>query len=234
MNEVERENLEAALGHRFRQTERLERALTHSSHHMEVAGSGPDNERMEFLGDCVLGLVVSEHLMRTCPEWDSGMLSQARARLVSANSIQSAAQALNLGSYLRLGPAEEKTGGREKRNLLADAYEAVVAAIYLDGGLEAAADFVRRSLLEGAAAGGTLGGPDPKSALQEWLQGRGLRPAEYLVARETGPDHQKTFLIEVWIQGRRVAAAEASSKKEAEQAAALLALAELHQEKERS
>jgi ribonuclease-3 len=234
MNEVERENLEAALGHHFHKAERLEHALTHSSHHMEVAGSGPDNERLEFLGDCILGLVVSEHLMRTCPEWDAGMLSQARARLVSANSIQSAAQALNLGSYLRLGPAEEKTGGREKRNLLADAYEAVVAAVYLDAGLEAAADFIGRSLLEGAAARGTLGGPDPKSALQEWLQGRGLGPAEYRVARETGPDHQKTFLVEVWSQGLRLAAAEASSKKEAEQTAARLALAELQHEKERS
>lgn len=224
MTYEEREELEAALGHRFERPERLERALTHRSHRQNAAGI--DNERLEFLGDRVLGLIASEHLCRAFPEWDSGKLSKGLARIVSASSIHIAARGLKLGRHLRLGPGEEKTGGREKKRLLADAYEAVVGAIYLDAGLGAAAAFLQRTLLEPAMHGQVdgLGRSDYKSALQEWLQQRSLGVVEYRVRNESGPEHQKTFEVEVWHAGRMLSASEGRSKKEAEQSAAMLAL----------
>src|SRR5580658_2931550 len=169
MTAGELNELETVLGHHFELPERLERALTHRSHRQNSAGI--DNERLEFLGDRVLGLVASEHLFGSSPLWDAGQLSKGLARIVSASSIHAAAQRLNLGSYLRLGPGEEKTGGREKRRLLADAYEAIVGAIYLDGGLAAASAFLRHTLIDSALAGTleALESSDHKSALQEWL-----------------------------------------------------------------
>ena len=128
-----------------------ERALTHRSHRQN--SESVDNERLEFLGDRVLGLVVSEHLFQFFPDWDAGKLSKGLAQLVSTSSIYAAAQRLDLGAHLRLGPGEEKTGGREKKRLLADAYEAIVGAIYLDAGLPAAAAFLRRTLIEPALLG---------------------------------------------------------------------------------
>jgi ribonuclease-3 len=224
MTEEERAELEAILAHRFEHLERLERALTHRSHRQD--SGGPDNERFEFLGDRVLGLVASERLVDLFPQWDAGKLSKGLARLVSASSIHAAACRLQLGPYLRLGPGEEKTGGREKKRLLADAYEAIVGAIYLDAGLAAATAFLRRSLLDPALEGEveSLERLDHKSALQEWLQERGLGIAEYRLHKSSGPEHQKTFEVEVWHKGRRLAASEGRSKKEAEQAAARLAL----------
>jgi len=224
MTEEERQELESALGHHFEHSERLDRALTHRSHRQ--SSSDIDNERLEFLGDRVLGLVASERLSHTFPEWDSGQLSKGLARLVSASSIHAAAKRLRLGSHLRLGPGEEKTGGREKKRLLADAYEAIVGAVYLDAGLAAAASFLERTLLAPALAGHVEGleRPDHKSALQEWLQQRGRGPAEYRLHNETGPDHQKTFEVEVWLGQRLLAGSAGRSKKEAEQAAARLAL----------
>src|ERR1700729_1260189 len=189
MTAQEREELEAILGHHFKNLEELERALIHRSHRQH--SNDTDNERLEFLGDRVLGLVASEKLCRTFPDWDSGKLSKGLARLVSASSIHSAARQLKLGSHLRLGPGEEKTGGRDKKRLLADAYEAILGAIYLDAGLEAAAAFLRRTLLDPAfadsAEGRGLGNTDYKSALQEWFQRQGTSPAEYRVGGESGP-----------------------------------------------
>lgn len=224
MTEEERGELEAVLGHRFDHPDRLERALTHRSHRQ--GPDGIDNERLEFLGDRVLGLVASEQLFESFPNWDSGSLSKGLAKLVSATSIHAAAHRLRLGRYLRLGPGEEKTGGREKSRLLADAYEAIVGAIYLDSGLPAAAAFLRRSLLVPALEAGVEGleRPDHKSALQEWLQRRGLGAVEYRIKGEFGPQHQKTFEVEVWHAGRRLSSSEGRSKKEAEQSAARLAL----------
>lgn len=219
-----RSEIEAVLGHCFARAEWLERALTHRSH--RPSADGLDNERLEFLGDRVLGLVASEHLCQTFPDWDAGKLSKALARIASAASLRAAADRLKLGSYLRLGTGEEKTGGREKKRLLADAFEAVAGAIYLDGGLPAAAAFLRRALLDPALAGETdgLGRADHKSALQEWLQQRGLSAVEYRVRRESGPDHLKIFEVEVWHTGHLLSESEGRSKKEAEQAAARLAL----------
>lgn len=227
MIQSERDELEERLGYHFASEERLERALTHRSRR-GVSGD-IDNERLEFLGDRVLGLVASERLFRAFPDWDSGKLSKGLARIVSEPSIHEAACALNLGAYLLIGPGEEKTGGREKKRLLADAYEAVVGAIYMDAGLGAASDFLDRTLLQSALANqlDSLDRGDYKSALQEFLQQRSLAVAEYRLRRESGPEHQKTFEVELWHAGRLVASASGHSKKEAEQSAAMQALAEL-------
>jgi ribonuclease-3 len=224
-------DLEAVLGYAFRDPRKLLQALTHSSRIAErTAEDAPgDNEKLEFLGDAVLELVVSEELVRTFPDWSEGHLSKSRARLVNAVSLSSVALRLGLGQYLRLGRGEEKTGGRMKPALLADAYEAVVAAIYLDGGLDAARGFVLRSLVDGAFGpeAETLGRPDHKSALQELLQSRGVAPGSYHTVEEAGPDHQKTFRVEVRIVGQVVASGTGRTKKEAEQAAAVAALQQL-------
>jgi ribonuclease-3 len=223
--------LESILGHQFRDPRRLLQALMHSSRIPERAADEPSesNEKLEFLGDAVLELVVSEELVREFPDWSEGQLSKSRARLVNATAISLSAQRLGIGKYLRLGRGEEKTGGRTKPALLADAYEALIAAVYLDGGLEAARGFVRRSLVEGAIASEAerLGHTDHKSALQEYLQSRGMAPGAYHVIAESGPDHQKTFRVEVRIGGQITAMGSGRTKKEAEQAAAIAALIQL-------
>src|SRR3984957_1317670 len=198
--------LEAVLGHQFREPRLLQQALMHSSSIPERSPDEPaeSNEKLEFLGDAVLELVVSEELVRAFPDWTEGQLSKSRARLVNATAISLSAQRLGLGKYLRLGRGEEKTGGRTKPALLADAYEALIAAIYLDGGLDVARAFVQRSLAEGAIAleAERMGHTDHKSALQEFLQSRGMAPGIYHVIAETGPDHQKMFRVEVRIAGQ--------------------------------
>jgi ribonuclease-3 len=223
--------LEAVLGYSFRDPRRLLQALTHSSRIPERTADDPpgDNERLEFLGDAVLELLVSEELVRTFPDWGEGQLSKSRARLVNATSLSAASLRLGLGNHLRLGRGEEKTGGRMKPALLADAYEAVVAAIYLDGGLDATRGFVLRSLVENAigAEAEALGRTDHKSALQELLQSRGVAPGTYHIVEELGPDHEKTFRVEVRITGEITASGTGRTKKEAEQAAAVAALGQL-------
>jgi ribonuclease III len=222
--------LEQALGYHFSRPELLELALTHrSARQRDVEAATEDNDRLEFFGDRVLGLVASEYLVQTYPEWDAGKLSKAHSRLVSGAAVRLAAQGLDLGPYLRLGRGEEMTGGREKQSLLAGAYEAVIAAIYLDGGIEAARSFIRRSLLDPAIlqSDQPLHLSDYKSALQEWVQQHGRGRVEYRIERESGPDHRKVFGVEAWLNGERLAASEGRSKKEAEQAAARQALASL-------
>ncbi|HKW88563.1 MAG TPA: ribonuclease III [Candidatus Acidoferrales bacterium] len=223
MNDEERHELEQKLGHRFQQIAWLERALTHRSR--TFASDTPHNERLEFIGDSVLGLAVSRVLVVRFAEWDEGQLSKARARLVNASCAREAASRLGLGEHLRLGPGEEKTGGRNKPNLLANVYEAVVGAIFRDAGFEAAAAFVDRSLLSHTAlAEDQLAESDHKSMLQEWLQSRGMGLADYRVIRESGPEHQKTFRVAVRVNGRQLGECEGRSKKAAEQAAAKEAL----------
>ena len=236
MTRSQDEQLEERLGYRFLDPGLLERALTHSSvvpelrsaRTEESAGDAPpqDNERLEFLGDAVLELLASEYLLATFPEWSEGQLSKSRARLVNAHSLETVARRLGFGEHLRLGRGEEKTGGRDKPALLADAFEAVVAAVYLDAGLSAARELLKRVLFEQALEerGERIADSDRKSALQEFLQGRGRPPAEYRVAGECGPDHQKLFQVEVWVNGERMASGEGSTKKEAEQRAAQIAL----------
>lgn len=188
-----------------------------------------NNEKLEFLGDAVLELVVSEYLVRAFPVWGEGQLSKSRARLVNATALSLAAQRLSLGRHLRLGKGEEKTGGRSKPALLADAYEAVIAAVYLDSGLEAARGFVQRTLVEGAMAveAERLGRTDHKSALQELLQSRGIAPGSYYIVEESGPDHQKMFRVEVRVAGEIAGVGTGKTKKEAEQLAAVAALTQL-------
>ena len=233
------ERLMERLGYAFWDPQLLDRALTHSSSVPElrtargedIAFSGSlvqDNERLEFLGDAVLELLTSEYLLRSFPDWSEGQLSKSRARIVNAHSLEMAARRLQLGEHLRLGRGEEKTGGRDKPALLADAFEAVVAAMYLDGGLEPVRALLTRSVFEQALEDGErIAESDRKSALQELLQAKGDQPAEYRLAGESGPDHQKTFRVEVWVKGECLASAEGMTKKEAEQKAARSALERL-------
>jgi ribonuclease-3 len=233
--------LQQRLAHKFLRPELLDQALTHSSVVPEGRASPNEssalrpvanNERLEFLGDAVLELLTSEFLLSAFPQWSEGQLSKSRARFVNAHSLEAAARRLQLGDHLRLGRGEEKTGGRDKQTLLADAFEAVIAAVYLDAGLDAAREVLRKTLFQHAIeeGGERMDESDRKSALQELLQGRGQLPAEYRVARESGPDHRKTFVIEVWVKGSCLASAEGGTKKEAEQRAARKALALLQQQ----
>lgn len=246
MKEREITALEAALNYPFRRRAVLEQAVTHSSQARELeAQAGEDkhqvrdNEQLEFLGDAVLALVTSEELFQRFPHFREGELSKLRAHMVSERHLIRVAQRLELGHYLRLGRGEEKSGGRGKTALLVDALEAILAAIYLDGGLEAARAFILREILnpelEGMEReGGTLPLTDFKSALQETLQGLGMAQPAYLLVEEAGPEHNKTFTVEVRLDARDgkngaefVGRAQGSTKKTAEQDAARQLLAYL-------
>jgi ribonuclease-3 len=221
--------LEARLGYRFRDRGLVEHALTHRSRaHEDASGAVVDNESLEFLGDAVLGLVVADLLYHAFPDWSEGRKSKLKAALVSAPVLARLAAAIGLGEHLLLGRGEEKSGGRHKQALLADALEALIAAIYLDGGLERAHEFIAREMrgliTDAGQTGGVADALDHKSVLQEWLQSRGLPPPVYKLAREEGPDHRKVFEVEVWAEGRAVGRASGGTKKEAEQLAASLAL----------
>ena len=221
------EELQERVGYRFRDRGLLEHALTHRSRAAEDASGGvADNESLEFLGDAVLGLVVAELLFRRYPEYDEGQKSKIKASVVSTQALARRAEQIQLGDHLLLGRGEEKTGGRFKQALLADGYEALIAALYLDGGLPAAAGFLERELADAIAAGAgeAVVGQDYKSALQERLQALGRPLPEYRVAGESGPDHRKEFTIEVVVAGEVRGAASGKAKKEAEQEAARLAL----------
>jgi ribonuclease-3 len=228
----ELEALQERLGYRFRDRGWLEHALTHRSRvHEEPSGGLVDNESLEFLGDAILGFVVADMLFREFPTYDEGQKSKLKATLVSRATLARLGERLALGQHLLLGRGEEKTGGRRKQALLANTVEALIAAIYLDGGLEAAQAFVRRQLAdlveEIRRTGGVAGAADAKSALQEWLQSRNLPLPEYRLLAELGPDHAKRFVVEVWVHGEPVAQGEGRSKKDAEQRAAARALERL-------
>jgi ribonuclease-3 len=219
------EALSAALGHRFRDPGLLEHALTHRSRANEdVTGGVLDNESLEFLGDAVLGLVIVAMLFERYPDRDEGQKSKMKAALVSTATLARLAERLQLGDHLLLGKGEEKTGGRRKQALLADTCEAIIAALYLDGGLDAARAFVVREfddlMRESAVDGGM--GDDHKSALQELLQARGDPLPEYVVVAESGPAHRRVFRIELRVRGEVVAVAEGRTKKDAEQESARL------------
>jgi ribonuclease-3 len=224
------EELERRTGYRFKDRGLLEHALTHKSRAAEDASGGvADNESLEFLGDAVLGLVVADMLFRKYPGYNEGQKSKIKASVVSTAALGRQAEQLRLGEHLILGRGEEKTGGRFKQALLADAYEALIAAIYLDGGLAAAEAFLERELKEAIEAGAvqTVVGQDYKSALQERLQALGKPLPEYRLAGEAGPDHRKLFSIDVVVGGEVLGSATGRAKKEAEQEAARLALARL-------
>jgi ribonuclease-3 len=218
---------EARLGYSFRDPGLLEHALTHTSRANEdVSGGVIDNESLEFLGDAVLGFAIADVLFRRFPSRDEGWKSKIKAALVSTASLARLADALSLGEHLLLGRGEEKTGGRRKQALLADGYEALIAAIYLDGGIDQATAFIVRQfeplITEARAPAAAF--YDFKSALQERVQSTGSPLPEYAVIGETGPDHHKLFRVEVRLGGKGIAEAVGRSKKEAEQEAARLAL----------
>ena len=235
--------LEEVLGHLFHDRNLLCQALTHASYARELeaqnASSGlptvePDNEQMEFLGDAVLSFVVSQELFRRFPEYQEGELSKLRAHVVSARRLLQPANELKIGHYLRLGRGEERSGGRNKSALLVNALEAVIAALFLDAGLEVVHRFILRNILEPELAevqrqgGEKLPVMDYKSALQEAIHASGRAPARYVMVKEEGPDHRKTFTMEAHIPASAagndafVCRSEGSTKKAAEQGAARL------------
>jgi len=223
--------LQQAIGYRFRDRGLLEHAMTHTSRANEdISGGVHDNESMEFLGDAVVGFVIADVLFREFPEFDEGEKSKTKAALVSTATLARQAERLNLGEHLLLGRGEEKTGGRRKQALLADGYEALIAAIYLDGGIEHVRAFIVRefaTLLSDVQQHGIAGSQDYKSALQELLQARDLPLPEYRLLGTMGPDHRKLFQVEVVVNGEALAESTGPSKKEAEQDAARAALDKL-------
>jgi ribonuclease-3 len=220
--------LERRISYRFKDRGLLEQALTHRSRAAEDVSGAADNESLEFLGDAVLGFVVADRLFHQFPEYNEGQKSKIKAAVVSTQSLARHAEAIKLGDYLLLGRGEEKTGGRLKSALLADTYEALVAAIYLDGGLEPAAGFLHRELKDAIDGGSErLFVQDYKSALQERVQALGRALPEYRVSGESGPDHHKLFSIEVVVNGEVLGTATGRAKKEAEQDAARQALLRL-------
>jgi ribonuclease-3 len=215
--------LEAILGYTFRDRGLLEKALRHASwcnEQDQEAGRLENNQRLEFLGDAVLSLTVGQHLMARFPEAHEGALSVTRAQVVSEQGLSEVARRLGIGRYLLVGKGEEKTGGRDKPKALADAFEAIVAAVYLDGGFQAAWDFVERLLLERINAAEIKNFYDFKSRLQETAQARLKISPTYRVVEELGPDHDKHFVVAVTIGEEEWARAVGRSKKEAEQMAA--------------
>lgn len=219
--------LEQKIGYSFRSRALLDRALTHRSFANERVGENcRHNEAMEFLGDSVLGFVVSAWLLERFPDLSEGKLSKIKAYLVSESRLVELAEALDLGNYILLNRGEEKTGGRRKRALLADAYEALIGVLYVDGGIGVAERFLRRELREKLVSvdPGSMIGADYKSALQERLQAAGGAAPEYAVIEALGPDHRRTFRVELRINGRGIALGEGHTIKLAQQEAARTAL----------
>jgi ribonuclease-3 len=237
MKHLPLENLEEALGHRFANRALLERALTHSSFARESTEPTADNEQLEFLGDAVLQLVASQELYQRFPSYQEGDLSKLRAHLVNAHHLVHCAQQLHLGSYLRLGRGEEKTGGRHKSALLSDAVEALLAALYLDGGLVPARAFVLSHILEPelerlSTAHGIVLVADHKSRLQELLRASGRPEPRYEMIGAEGPAHRRSFTMQVIVsdasnQDEFSTLGSGSTKKVASQQAAQKALERL-------
>lgn len=219
--------LEEAIGYRFRDISLLQNALSHSSYANErFHDSLKSNERLEFLGDSVLGMVVAEHLYRTCPDRPEGELSRTRADMVCESSLAVIARKLGLGEHLLLGHGEALTGGSNRPSILADAVESVIAAIYLDGGFAPAKEFIHKFVLTTV----TVERPrnvDYKTAFQELVQQKRGQVITYTLLSESGPDHNKEFVVQVCINGAPVGKGIGSSKKRAEQDAARNALAQM-------
>ena len=208
--------LEEKLGYEFRDPALLENALTHSSCANESRGRLQSNERLEFLGDSILGMVVADHLYRNHPDLPEGELTRTRAALVCEDSLVEVAEALRLGEYLHLGKGEEAGGGRKRPSIQADAVEAVLAAVYLDGGIGSARKIVQQYILCREVEG--LTSPrDYKTALQELVQRESGQVLKYRLTGEEGPDHDKRFFVEVDLNGEVAGRGKGHSKKEAEQ-----------------
>jgi ribonuclease-3 len=221
----EQRDLLSRLGHGFRDADLFDEALRHASYTNENPNAGPSNQRLEFLGDAVLGLVVAEALVRTYPDAREGELTRYRAALVSERSLSRTARELGLESALKLGKGEAAQRSRLRASLLADSLEAIVGAAFLDGGLDAARSVVQAVLGERIRRVAAESQQDHKSLLQELVQSEGLADLEYVVTAETGPDHEKRFEVVVRRGARELGRGAGTSKKAAEQAAAEDALA---------
>ncbi len=218
--------LEQKLGYAFHDRGLLEHALTHSSYANEHRSQGlTSNERLEFLGDSVLGMVAADRLFREHPDMPEGELTRTRAALVCETALHQVALSLDLGRYLRLGKGEDAGGGRSRPSILADATEAVLAAVYLDGGMEAVRPIIENLVLNREEKQSS--GRDFKTALQELVQRTPGRTISYDLVRETGPDHCRVFVTEVSVDGAPAGQGEGRTKKESEQMAARAALARL-------
>ena len=214
---------EKCIGYTFREKELLEKALTHSSYVKETGQSRlNDNERLEFLGDAFFDAIIGEALYRMLPTAEEGKLTKIRASIVCEKSLAQAGRKLGIGSCIHFSRGEEKCGGRDRDSILADAMEAVIGAIYLDGGYEEAKKFVLTIFDEelNDAGRGKLNNRDYKSAVQEYLQGKGILDIRYVLEKEEGPDHDKTFSVRLDVQGSTVGRGTGKSKKLAEQKAA--------------
>ena len=219
-------DLEEQLGYRFQDPRLLENALTHSSYANEHKEKGiPSNERLEFLGDSILGMVVADHLFQEHPKLPEGELTRIRASLVCERSLYQVGQQLKLGSFLRLGRGERSGGGRERPSILADAVEAILAAVYLDGGLAQARQLIERLILD--HEGEQQGTQDYKTMLQELVQRKSGQVLSYELTGESGPSHAKNFTVCVCLNGKSLGSGQGRSKKAAEQAAAQAAVAAL-------
>ena len=214
--------LESIIGYTFKNPELLETALTHTSYANESRAPVKHNERLEFLGDSVLQIVSADYLFHAYADRPEGDLTRIRASLVSEGALFQFAQEIHLGEYLRLGHGEDLGGGRNRPSVVSDAFEAVIAALYLDGGMEAARNFILPFITEGKTAE-----EDYKTQLQEVVQQDPSAVLRYEVTGETGPDHAKKFTVCVWRNGEKLAEAPGRSKKAAEQHAAKLALEKL-------
>ena len=222
--------LEERLGYSFRNRALLETALTHSSYANENRASGiVCNERLEFLGDSVLGVTVADFLYRHFTDMPEGRMTRLRAELVCEQSLHRVALELHLGDYLRLGKGEDHNGGRKRASILSDAVEAVIAAMYLDAGMETAAGFIQRCLLDDVRAIETPTFTDYKTSLQELVQRHSGQVLSYELVGEEGPDHAKTFRVQVCLNGDPIGRGIGRTKKEAEQAAAANALEALRE-----
>lgn len=219
--------LETKLGYQFQNPKLLDHALTHSSyaneHHL---GSISSNERLEFLGDSVLGMIVADHIYRTFPDLPEGDLTRIRANLVCEGSLVLVAKEWDLGRYLKLGKGENACGGRSRPSILADAVEAVLAAVFLDGGLAHDRDIIQRFLLDRMEQVNRAS-RDHKTYLQELVQRKSGQVLSYELIGESGPDHNKTFQMQVLLNGQPIGQGTGHSKKEAEQAAANAAIERL-------
>lgn len=220
-------DLEAAIGYRFKNITLLQNALSHSSYANEFwHDSLKSNERLEFVGDSILGMIVAEYLYRRFPDRPEGELTRMRADMVCETALAGIANRLLLGQHLLLGHGEEQSGGRERASILADAVESVIAACYLDGGMEAARCFVEKFVLCEVPVTG-MHNADYKTALQELVQQKKNQVLTYIPIGEEGPDHNKRFTVAVLLNGEEVGRGTGSSKKRAEQEAARMAIARL-------
>ena len=218
------EKLEEKIGYRFHNRELLVTALTHSSYANERHGEAQSYERQEFLGDSILGLVTAEFLYTHEPRLPEGRMTRLRAELVCEVSLHKTSLELGLGRYMRLGRGEEHTGGRERPSILADMVEAIIAAMYLDSGMDEARRFIMEHILRDAEFGDSHRSADYKTRLQELVQRKSNQAIQYRLAGESGPDHDKTFIFDVLINGTVSGTGSGKTKKEAEQMAACKAL----------